>query len=357
MRKARLLFVFLHKILAFLNACFWLLAGFLRAIRYDRRHALTELGMPSSMYLNSAEKRRMKHYYYGTTYLSVVFCSLRGRWRTQRERFLFIHLSALACFFDDLTDAFRHGDNSGTTWKDNPEAYGQSADPRGIALHCLHRIYQYLPPADLPVFKNWMHRVFNVETTDRQHRTPAVQQPEPDADVLWQLTAEKGGCSVLLFRCVLAHPLSRAEQEALWQWGAVVQLCDDIFDVWFDRRDGILTLPLLLMEQGETARLEAFFGQQTEILYACFARLRRSAGGDVPLYSSVRTNTALHAACFLVSLASVCLRHYKKLALQPCGLPLDDRRQMVVDMERWDNRLHAALAVCRQAFIVKNDGL
>jgi hypothetical protein len=45
----------------------------------------------------------------------------------------------------------------------------------------------------------------------------------------------------------------------------------------------------------------------------------------------------------LVSITRVCLDHYLHLQKKRGTLPLDDRSAMVVDMERWNNRLRAAL--------------
>jgi hypothetical protein len=306
-------------------ATVWLTLAFSRAAWYFKFRALRDLQLPHPESLTSGEKRRLKHYFYGVTYLSAVFCLLRGRSRTNREKYLFTNLAALAYFFDDLVDESQPG-NDGAVWQDNPEAFGASTDARGLALHFLRNVYQTLPPSDVPEFKSYMHRVFNIETAGRQAGAGKVNLPELEA-----ITAEKGGYSVLLFRRVLANPLSETEQEALYQMGYLVQLCDDVFDIWFDLQSGIRTIPGELAHQGKTKALTDFFEKQVSHTYAAFIR-----------YSGFKSAAARGALHFLVTVTRVCLQHYAELQKKHGTLPLDDRSAMVVDMERWQNRIRAA---------------
>jgi hypothetical protein len=300
---------------------------------------LQDLALPHPEMMTSKEKRRLKHYFYGTTYLSIIFCSLRGKTRSLREKHLFTNLAALAYFFDDLTDAFRNRDDSGIIWQDNPEQYGRSADERGLALHFLHNIYAALPPDDLSAFREYMHHVFNIETAGRQQSDSFFENNKLIFNELYSITSEKGGYSVLMFRRVLAHPLSAAEQEALFQFGALIQLCDDIFDVWFDLQEGTVTLATHFAQTKDIDSLQSVFDRQVNAVTAAFRQL---SGGE---YTSMRVETTLRIIHFIVSITRVCLKHYADLIAEQGALPLHDRKQMVVDMERWKNRIRAAVAV------------
>jgi hypothetical protein len=312
-----------------LHATVWLTLTFARAAWHFRRRALAALELPPSMTLSSRERRRWQHYFYGTTYLGVIFCSLRGRRRSGRERRAFTRLAALAYFFDDLVDtvpAARAYD-----W----EAYGRAEDERGLALHFLHGVYRTLPPADLDEFKRYLGRVFAIEAEGRQRDRRELDLPELEA-----LTRAKGGYSALLFRRALAHPLSPAEQAAVAEFGYLIQLCDDVFDVWFDVGAGTVTAATKLLAAGEIGALRALFERQVAatraaVLATPFARPRRE--------------TCWRVMYFLVALTRVCLQHYEKLRQKHGTLPLADRHAMVVDMERWDNRVRAALELIGRA--------
>ncbi len=343
------------------RATIWLTLAFARASWYFKNRALRDLALPHPESLTSKEKRRLKHYFYGTTYLSSIFCILRGRTRSHREKHLFTNLAALAYFFDDLVDAFREKDDTGIRWLDNPELYGQTADPRGLALHFLHNIYRELPPGDLAQFKDFMHRVFNVEMREM----PDARFQIPDLE---KVTAEKGGYSVLLFRRVLENPLSAQEQDALFQFGYLIQLCDDIFDLWHDRQAGTTTLATFFAEKNDIAGLREVFEKQVSVVREAFnptpvstppptpppkgrGDVERAAtksrlpslSGEGPGVGLTRAKalTALAAIHFLVAVTRVCLRHYEDLQKKDGTLPLDDRAAMVVDMEKWGNRVRA----------------
>ena len=311
-----------------LRATLWLLLAFARAARYFRYRAARDLALPHPETLNSQEKRRLQHYFYGTTYLSVVFCALRGYPRSRREKHLFTNLAALAYFFDDLVDA----DDSGILWQDNPEAFGRAADKRGLALHFLHNVYRELPPGNLARFKDFMHRVFNLETAKRQTNRADSRGESAELSDLQQVTAEKGGCSVLLFRSVLDHELTPPEQEAMYRFGYLVQLSDDIFDLWHDRQAGIATVATCLAEKADPAGLTRIFEEQVLATRQAF----RTATD-----ASSRNATAGHAVHFIVAITRVCLRRYADLYRKHGTLPLDDRALLVVDMEKWPNRLRA----------------
>ena len=128
----------------------------------------------------------------------------------------------------------------------------------------------------------------------------------------------------MLFRRVLAHPLPAGEQNVLFQFGYLIQLCDDIFDLWHDRQAGTITLATYWAEQNGMERLREIFENQVIVV-------RETLGVG-------STRAAIH---FLVSITRVCLLHYADLQKKHGTLPLDDRAAMVVDMEKWHNRLRA----------------
>ena len=318
-----------------IRATTWLILAFVRAAWYFNHRALHDLALPHPESLSSKEKRRLKHYFYGTTYLSIVFCSLRGRTRTRQEKHLFTNLAALAYFFDDLVDTYREQDSSGILWQNNPEKYGKTADERGLALHFLNNIYRELPDADLKEFQAFMHRVFNVETAGRQQKDISKTLKSNE---LKNITAEKGGYSVLLFRRVLRHQLDPAEKEALYQFGYLIQLCDDIFDLWFDRNEGVATLATAMAQHGDLQHLSQLFEQQAITTKKAFRHTH---------YPRPQIETALRVIHFIVSITSVCLKEYADLQKKHGTLPLDQRHVMVIDMERWRNRIRAALMLLR----------
>jgi hypothetical protein len=319
---------YLHHWFYLLCATIWCVLAFGRAAIYFKYKAFTDLQLPHPELLTSKEKRRLKHYFYGTTYLSIIFCSLRGHIRSTEEKNAFTNLAALAYFFDDLVDTFQEKENNNILWENNPEEYGKVADERGLALHFLSNVYKSLPTQNLEEFKIYMHQVFNVETAGRQQK-----ESHFDTKDLQKITAEKGGNSVLMFRRVLQHSMAESEQNALFQFGHLIQLCDDIFDIWFDVQDGITTLPLTLVRQNNITQLIQLFENQVNTTKNAFEKTT---------YSKFNIYTSLTVIHFIVTVTRVCLKHLQETHQQVGTLPLHDRNIMVVDMEKWGNRVRAA---------------
>ena len=73
-------------------------------------------------------------------------------------------------------------------------------------------------------------------------------------------TCAKGGYAILLSRFFFKTDISQNEYEALYQFGGLIQLADDIFDISRDLRNGIYTLPNNYLTVTETGyKLNEYF--------------------------------------------------------------------------------------------------
>ncbi|MBK6997803.1 MAG: hypothetical protein IPH31_24040 [Lewinellaceae bacterium] len=306
------------------RATIWLFLAFVRAAWHFRWRAMRSLDLPEGFVLNSKEKRRFKHYFYGASYLAVLICGLRKQTLSRRETHLFTNLSALAFSFDDLVEDVRNNADPSVLWQNNPEVYGLASDQHGLATHLLQNIYQALPEERLEHFRAYMHRVFNVETGGKKGYW--------NIEELKKIMAEKGGNSILLFRSVLNHPLTEQEEKAFYQFGCLFQYCDDIFDLWHDRQAGTVTLASFLCERAEIELLIKIFEEQVAATNLAFRKTE---------YALARIETALNAIHYLVSVTRMCLQYYLDLKRKNGTLPLDNRTAIVVDMEIWANRFEA----------------
>lgn len=310
-----------------IRATFWLFGAYARALLHYRNNLWKNIDLPGNNTLDARERKRLKHYFYGVTFLAALMGNFRGHIRNKQERFLFDQLAALAFFFDDLSESFEAAGMDPAIWDNDPETYGALADQRGLALHLLGRVYRHLPPERHPDFRRYLFRVFNLEIQGRQQKTSIAAQ-NLSLESLLEITAEKGGASVLLFRSVLDEPLSGEEAEAFYQFGALIQLCDDIFDLWHDRRDGIETPATFLASSDDVVRLRNVFEQQRQRCHAAFLNTGRG---------KMQVDSSLHILHYLVSITRVCLNHYERLIKVAGRLPLENRTEIVVDMEKWSN--------------------
>ncbi|MFN0016536.1 MAG: hypothetical protein ACKVU2_18495 [Saprospiraceae bacterium] len=211
------------------------------------------------------------------------------------------------------------------------ETYGRITDPSGLALNLLHRVSTKVWPAHKHVFQQCLQCVFRIETQGRQQSADI-----PAVDEIAHITASKGGSSVLLFRCLLPDSLPETERLALFEFGHLVQLSDDIFDLWHDLQTGTATMATRLASQGDCAQLGQVFEDQAARVVEVFRKIQTPGS---------QRETALHTVFFLVAITRVCLRHYQYLQKKRGTLPLNHRRALVVDMARWKFRWRVVAAL------------
>lgn len=317
------------------HATAWLFWVFGKAMFVYQTSLFSWLQRVAGQAWSPQERRRLRHYYNGTTYLSAVFCCLRGYSLRVGERRTFAQLSALAGFFDDLVD-IAHQPDALERWQNDPESYGQAADERGLAIRFLNQIKAALPAHRQLLFQTFMLRVFNLEIAGKQQQAPNTLES------LAHMTAEKGGYSVLLFRSVLHNDLSPSEETALYQFGCLIQLSDDIFDVWFDLQAGTHTVATRMMSEQQPLELSRRFEHQLGNTRNAFRAMEHSILPDG--YPAARIETTLRVIHYLAAITRVCLKQYAALALEG-PLPLQDRSKMVVDMARLRNWLRTVKAV------------
>lgn len=308
----------------FVLLAFWrLVTSFLRA----HWHLRFKIKIEGKELMSRKEISRMQHYFLGTTFLSTVFSCLIGRRRSSNELYLYANLSALASFFDDMVDAQRKQLSLHIMVPEDPISFGQMVDKRGLAQRLLDRVLQKLPSRNKSSFQENMQRVYAAEIGGQ------YSGKNLNINEIITNTMEKGSYAVLLFRAVLEPLPGRAERLALLEFGGLVQLSDDIFDIWFDQAAGTETAAVLYVGNGNLAALVQLFEAQVVRTRQAFKKM--------PI-SGWRCHNALALVHVLTSITRVCLRRYQQLAATHIEIPFSDRKKMVVDMAGFTNQLLAA---------------
>lgn len=322
------------RVLRYGKHCYWmavatirLLVGFALASRYFKTQLSADLQLPESSFFSRKEKRRLKHYFYGGTFLQLLFEALQPAATSAGTYYRLSNLAALAHYFDDLLELSRAQTLNGFNWKDKPREFGRLVDDhRQLALHFLDNLHQSMEAEQQVAFDQVMYHVFNSELA-------AKQQPPENFEQLQVHAAEKGGYSVLLFRQLAPVAPDVLEERALLEFGHLIQACDDIFDVWFDLEEQVPSFAAHLLQKGQLKKLKEVFEQQVVATSVAF----RSCG-----FPKGRIETALRMVHYITAITRVCLKHYQQLEKKHGYLPLEKRFEMVVDMERWKNRLATA---------------
>lgn len=87
----------------------------------------------------------------------------------------------------------------------------------------------------------WEKAFLEVMDSQRQS-TLQLHGDELTQDELLRITRNKGGKATLFYRMILPYPCSQAEFSFIMELGFLLQLINDIFDVYKDSRAGIVTI-------------------------------------------------------------------------------------------------------------------
>ena len=286
--------------------------------QYALRKRWVEQALPP---LAAHERRRLRQYLPVFLLIEYLYARLRGKALDREMRYRATLLAALTPFFDDLTDLSDYSS-------------GQ-----------IHRLVQGSTEHDLPAARycaalfqaggfQWSaawERVVQAQLSSRQQTQTGLSEAQ-----LMQLTAEKGGASVVLgWEVIAGKEGGDAVRQLSESFGYFAQLLNDIFDVWKDLQAGIHTLATDAPALSVIAhRYHDAFDKLTQDLSA--TPWRRSGQQRI-----------LALLVVLYALGATAL-HRWRAAPPPFSPQQYSRRQLVCDMAQWSNRLYWAWEILRR---------
>jgi hypothetical protein len=252
--------------------------------------------------------------------LGAIFSGLRGRRLSLRERLALTYLGAITGLFDDLFDRWHIDPSRIYVFMDNPASIKPENDFEQLFLHWYEaRALSYI--ADKEAFREACTPVFAAQKQSMLQ----LRQHETDVERIKEITYFKGGVSLLFYRSALDMQADSAEQEALYEAGALLQLGNDIFDVYKDLRSGVMTL---VTETTDIRLLRKEFISQMHRTIHLFYKLNRPVS-DI--------NSAVHILMAGVSRCLVCLDQLQRLQDSGDGVfrpHAYSRKQLICDMEK-----------------------
>ena len=177
----------------------------------------------------------------------------------------------------------------------------------------------------------WLRRVLEAQIESRKQAVPGLLAKEE----LIRITMQKGATSVLFYRTVLKNQFDKNEEEALSQMGGLMQLGNDIFDVYKDCQKKIDT-PVTTAKSVQAVR-ELFQSQMKKSfsLFYTTGYSRKNINKFLRLISM-----SLCSRCF------VCLNQLEKKEKEtktdfsPCQYKRND---LVCDMQKAGNKWKTVL--------------
>ncbi len=275
--------------------------------------------------------------YYGFGVPAIVgeaFCTLRGRPMSEQERIASTFQGALTGLYDDFFDKTGLDTKAIRAMMESPFSYQANTSLERLFIVFLQKVHQHLPGREY--FIQSFNRVFEAQLASRKQKESPLSPEE-----IREVTYRKGGHSLLFYRSVFEHAIVDGEEEALYQAGALMQLGNDIFDVYDDSREGIMTLPASCMHIGELR--EDYRMQMARIIRAV----------DEMNFPSRNKRRFLQKFLLGMTRCQVCMDQLEKLEEKTNNTfkPLKySRKELICDMEKRKNILRSLRHYLSQPF-------
>lgn len=165
-----------------------------------------------------------------------AFVRLHGRLTNESEKNRYIHYFICSSLFDDFTDYELINDQQLHDISFCPDKYvARTFDEKVFQRsHLLLRDFV----KDKTAYDHISYELYDAQLQSRKQFEDSLNHEE-----IRQITFSKGGNSVLLCRYYLELSSNMAEDECWYTIGTLIQLTNDLFDIYKDLKDGISTLP------------------------------------------------------------------------------------------------------------------
>lgn len=176
--------------------------------------------------------------YYGLAVPAVLgeaFCALHGTEMTKKERLASTCQGAMTGLGDDFFDKQRLSEQGVKDFIEKPEAFAGKSASEKLFLYFYKSALTNAPQA--VQMQQQIYKVFQAQLLSKQQDRPGLSY-----EVLKDITIRKGAESLLYYRTAFEHPVKPGEEKMLYCLGGLMQLSNDIFDVYKDYKNGVTTL-------------------------------------------------------------------------------------------------------------------
>lgn len=275
--------------------------------------------------LRFGEKLEQSYYkrFHLYTIIATIFISwletLRNQKLTKTQRKTAVLFCGLTPLFDDLFDDFHYSKEEITLLSQKKLQRNTLIEKICIALfEEIEQLNGHLAWTEL-----WQ-KVLDYQIISQKQKEESIS-----FETLKDITFGKGGYSLLLYlEAILPNAYSKDEAEAVFQMGAIIQLTNDIFDVFKDRNEGIFTIATKATDMYE---LRIFYENEVNKNIAQFKALP---------FPKSNINKFLLQYMLIISRGYVALDQFQALQDKDKGIfKLQDysRKELICDMELWKN--------------------
>lgn len=262
--------------------------------------------------LDGPMQRRIFHYLFANSLTTQWFANLLKHTPSAEEKYTGYLIAIATPIADYLVDHEKMTveaieqmihQNSGHPWQT-------------LTSQLFERVLKVHPSPDMA--RQLIHLTLHAQEDSLKQRDQQLS-PGQLKDITWA----KGGYALLLYRSALRIPISHGEWDAVYQLGGLMQLHNDIFDLYRDVQEGIVTIP---SQTGSVDQLIHLFEDEIEKTFRLFDTL------PINRYRK-------HKFYLLLSLAiqtgHLCLCQYRNLEMKYQGFRPGQlsRKELICDMD------------------------
>lgn len=166
--------------------------------------------------------------------LGESFCVLRGKAMTETERSVLTYLGALTGLFDDMFDKNSSDPEHLQAIINDPSGTSANNSRERMFMEILVKVLENKKD---PALKEAAQAVFAAQVKSSEQTSQTITRER-----IRNITLEKGGSSLIFYRCAFHDPMDSEEYQMLYTLGGLGQLTNDLFDVYEDYHSGIHTL-------------------------------------------------------------------------------------------------------------------
>jgi hypothetical protein len=257
-----------------------------------------------------------------TPMICDAFTGLHQRATNASEKERFIHYFICSSLFDDFTDINLVAEQELFALSFSPETF----EPRNFDEAVFRDSHLLLKSfvKEKTAYIGLTHQLFQAQWDSKKQAHAGFLSEE----ALQKITFTKGGLSVLLCSFYLDTPTSPEERDCWYRIGTIIQLTNDLFDIYKDFQDKMDTLPGR-MKDARAFRL--FFEKQVRGMQEAVAQM------SGPAYNISQFRLAMAG---IYAFGFIALDQLAELQGNEATLPAFSslpRKALIIDMERPGN--------------------
>ena len=269
---------------------------------------------------NETQIKRISYYCILNTITNDWFSTLRGYKVDKIERQTALYIGALTPLSDDLTDDLKI---KSADILDNPDKYNESFHE---TLPLIKYIYSKLKNSNNSNFLKYAFKTIQAQ----DNSLIQLEDEKKDFNSILQITKLKGGASILLYRSALNNPIKTAEKEAIFQSGYVLQLINDMFDIFKDYYNQQQTI---FTNTHDIEYCKKIYNQQKDVMISLFSECE---------YPYKNIKKCLYKISTIIGRGDVCINQlFENYIRNNQHLKIEEfkRKDFICDMEKISNIL------------------